>query len=257
MPERDLDGVRAELRRRGYLTHAVERALLQDALRPRATAAALARLALRVGALGGVAVAVALGVGLVAANGGLAASPLDVIVVAAHLYLPAALGVGLGFAILCAVPVVALRLSPQRGVEAVSLATALAAAGGAAAVALWAARARLAEVAAWQVAVLAVAAPLAFAVVARLLYDGFLALAIRLTELVPHGIRLTRRTLVLAAAAVAVVLLAPLVGARPRAPAAPPALPTAPGERVALIGVDGVQPSEVEYLLARGHLPAA
>lgn len=256
MPERDLDSVRAELQQRGYLTHGVERALLQDALRPRATAAALARLALRVGALGGVAVAIALGVGLVAANGGLAASPLDVVVVAAHLYAAAALGVGIAFAILCAVPVVALRLSPQRGVEAVSLATALAAAGGVAAAALWVGRARLAGVAPWQVAVLAVAAPLALAVVARLLYDGFLALAIRLTELVPQGVRLTRRTLVLAAAAVAVALLAPLLAARPRPAAAPAALPMSPGERVALIGIDGVQPSEVEYLLARGDLPA-
>ena len=215
MPERDLASVRAELQRRGYLTHAVERALLQDALRPRATAAALLRLALRVGALAGAAVALALAVGLVAANGGLGSNPLDVLILAAHLYLPAALGVAVAFSVLCAVPVVALRLSPQRGVEAVSLATALAAAGGAAAVALWAGRARLAEVAAWQVAVLAVAAPLALAAVARLLYDGFLALAIRLTELVPRGARLRGRTLALAAAAVAVVLLAPLVAARP------------------------------------------
>jgi hypothetical protein len=257
MPERDLDSVRAELQRRGYLTHAVERALLQDALRPRATAAALARLALRVGALGGVAVAIALGLGLVAANGGLAARPADAAVVAAHLYVPAALGVAIAFALLCAVPLAAVRLSPQRGVETVSLITALAAAAAAAAVALASLRAWLPEAAAWQITVLGAAALLALAAVARLLYDGFLALAIRLTELVPAGIRLTRRGLVLTVAAAAgMALLLPLAAVRPRRAGAPASLPVAPGERVALIGVDGVQASQVEYLMASGDLPA-
>jgi hypothetical protein len=124
------------------------------------------------------------------------------------------------------------------------------------AVALASARAWLPEAAAWQIGVLAAAAPLALAAVARLLYDGFLALAIRVTELVPHAILLTRRAFILTGAAVVgVALLVPFAVARPRRTPAPVSLPVAPGERVALIGVDGVLPSEVEYLLARGDLP--
>ena len=62
----------------------------------------------------------------------------------------------------------------------------------------------------------------------------------------------------LAVVAGCVTLLAAVALFAPHpAPAAPPAaLPTAPGERVALVGVDGVLPGELDYLLARGELPA-
>jgi hypothetical protein len=36
---------------------------------------------------------------------------------------------------------------------------------------------------------------------------------------------------------------------------APAALPTGPGERVALVGIDGVLPAEIDYLMALGELP--
>ncbi|MCB1009595.1 MAG: alkaline phosphatase family protein, partial [Acidobacteria bacterium] len=49
----------------------------------------------------------------------------------------------------------------------------------------------------------------------------------------------------------AVALLAP----GERATAAPGSLPMSPGERVVLIGVDGVLPDEIDYLLAHGDLP--
>src|SRR6202035_1857699 len=47
-----------------------------------------------------------------------------------------------------------------------------------------------------------------------------------------------------------------LVAARPEPPPVLQAIPTAPGERVVLVGIDGVLPAELDYLLALGELPA-
>jgi hypothetical protein len=56
-------------------------------------------------------------------------------------------------------------------------------------------------------------------------------------------------------AAVALLTLPAVVLAR-RGPAeAPAALPTGPGERVLLVGIDGVLPEEIDYLMTLGELP--
>ncbi|HSG38528.1 MAG TPA: hypothetical protein VLE27_02725, partial [Thermoanaerobaculia bacterium] len=67
----DLEGVRSELRRLGYLDHGFERFLLQDALRPRQTASTLLWLTAKVGLLAGMALALALALALAVANGNL------------------------------------------------------------------------------------------------------------------------------------------------------------------------------------------
>ncbi len=51
--------------------------------------------------------------------------------------------------------------------------------------------------------------------------------------------------------------LPPVLSVRRPAPFSPPALPSAPGDRVLLLGIDGVLPEEVDYLLALGDLPDA
>src|SRR5215208_7121010 len=86
----ELEGVRSELRRLGYLGHGFERLLLQDALRPRRPWRTLASLTGRVAALGGLALALVLAFALAAANGNLEASPLDLLPLLVHLFPPLA-----------------------------------------------------------------------------------------------------------------------------------------------------------------------
>ena len=103
------------------------------------------------------------------------------------------------------------------------------------------------------------AAAAAYALV-RLIYQGLLALAIRFTERAPAaGLSAWRwRRWASGAVLAGVLLLAvPVVlAARGVEPPPPPLLPVAPGERVLVIGLDGVLPEEIEYLLRRGDLPA-
>jgi hypothetical protein len=92
----------------------------------------------------------------------------------------------------------------------------------------------------------------------RLLYQGLLALAIRLTDRAPRSRLAVRRYLLPAVAVVALALVAlpAAVAAGRPAVVAPGFLPTVAGERVLLIGIDGVLPGEIDYLLKRGSLPA-
>ncbi len=84
----DLEEVRSELRRLGYLDHGFERFLLQDALRARQPARTLLLLTAKVGLLAGLALALVLALALAVANGNLAASPLDLGVLFLHLFPP-------------------------------------------------------------------------------------------------------------------------------------------------------------------------
>jgi len=88
MADHDIDSVRAELQRLGYLTHGLERLLLQDALRSRTPVRAALRLALRTAPLGGGLLALPLAVGLAAANGNLMQSPFDLAPLVLHVWPP-------------------------------------------------------------------------------------------------------------------------------------------------------------------------
>jgi hypothetical protein len=254
----DLEQVRSELRRLGYLDHGFERFLLQDALRPRRPMRTLLRLGARVALLSGAVLAALLALALSAANGNLTASPLDLPALFLHLFPPIFLVSGLAFLALCGVLLLVLRFHTVRRIESVSLAISLIVGIAVLALALWAARGLLAEGQRSLVVVLAVTAPLAVAILVRLLDQGLLTLAIRFTDAAPQTRRISPRRLGLAILGLGFLLTLPAVlsaGRHEPAPP-PPTLPTAPGERVLLIGIDGVLPEELDYLVRVGDLPA-
>jgi hypothetical protein len=253
----ELERVRTELRRLGYLDHGFERFLLQDALRPRAPLGTVLRLTVRVALLAGGVTAAALALALVAANGGFSAAPLDVAALFLHLFFPISAAAGLGFLALCGLVLLVLRLYHVRRIEAVSLAVAAAAGVSALALVLWGARELVHEGRRPLLIVLAVATPIAVTVLVRLVYQGLLTLAIRFTDSRPQGSLVSRRGLGMAILAAAFLLTIPAVlSARRELPPPPPTLPSAPGDRVLLIGIDGVLPEEADYLMAVGDLPA-
>lgn len=252
----DLDRVRSELRRLGYLDHGFERFLLQDALRPRAPLRTVVYLTARVALLAGGVSAAALALALVAANGGFSSSPLDVAALFLHLFPPISLAAGLGFLALCGVVLLVLRLYPVKRIEAVSLAAAAAAGATALGLILLGGRELVLEGNRTLLVVLGLAAPVAVTVLVRLVYQGLLTLSIRFTHATPHTRLFSRRGMGLAILAAAFLLTVPAVlSARREALLPPPALPTAPGDRVLLLGIDGVLPEELDYLLAVGDLP--
>jgi hypothetical protein len=258
--EAELERARLELRRLGYLDHGLERFLLQDALRPRQPLRTLMLLAAKVGLLTGGVLAAALALALVLANGSFSASPLDLPVLFLHLFPPAAIAAGGAFLALAAAVLAVLHLYPVRRIEAVALATALVAGIAGLALALWEGRAALSDSGPAQRLALAAAAAAAAYALVRLVYQGLLALAIRFTERPPAaGLHAWRwRRWVSGAVLAGVLLLAvPVVlAARDAAVPPPPLLPVGPGERVLVVGLDGVLPEEVEYLLRRGDLKA-
>lgn len=252
----DLDKVRSELRRLGYLDHRFERFLLQDALRPRAPLRTVLFLTTRVALLAGGVTALALALALVAANGGFAASPLDVPALFLHLFPPIFAVAAVGFLALCGVLLLVLRLYHVRRIEAVSLGAAVAAGAVALGLVLWGARGLLGEGHRPLLLVLGLTTPIAVSILVRLVYQGLLTLAIRFTDATPHVRLFSRRGLGLAILAAAFVLTVPAVlSARRQSTPPPPGLPTSPGERVLLLGVDGILPEEADYLLATGDLP--
>jgi hypothetical protein len=258
--EAELERARLELRRLGYLDHGLERFLLQDALRPRQPLRTMALLALKVGLLAGGVLAAALAVALVAANGSVASSPLDLPVLFLHLFPPVAAAAAAAFLALASAVLLVLRFYPVRRIDAVALATALAVGLAGLALALWEARETLAGSGAAQRLALGLGAAAAAYALVRLVYQGLLALAIRFTERAPAaGLLAWRwRRWVSGAVLAGVLLLAvPVVlAARGAEPPPPPLLPVAPGERTLVVGLDGVLPQEAEYLLRRGDLPA-
>ncbi len=252
----DLDAVRSELRRLGYLDRGFERFLLQDALKPRQPARALLGLIVKVGLLAGLALAAALSLALVVANGSLTASPLDLFALVLHLFPPLALATGLAFLALCGVILLVIRLTHVRRIETLSLVVALAAGAGVLALALQLGREVLSEGRLEQVAVLVLATPPVVYLLIKLVYQGLLSLAIRFTEEAPLGRLFSGRWLGLAIVLAVALLTLPAVVLARRAPAvAPVALPTGPGERVLLVGIDGVLPEEIDYLMTLGELP--
>ncbi|HKI04453.1 MAG TPA: hypothetical protein VKK31_20915 [Thermoanaerobaculia bacterium] len=256
-PGHDLEGVRSELRRLGYLDHGFERFLLQDALRPRQPARTLFLLTAKVGLLSGLALALVLSLALTVANGNLTASPLDLAALFLHLFPPISVATGLAFLVLCGVILLVIRLYHVRRIETLSLVVALAAGAGLLAFALRIGQEVLAEGRLPQVILLVIVTPPVVYALIKLVYQGLLTLAIRFTEEAPLGRLFSRRWLGLAILSAIALLTVPAVVSARRAPAGPPAaLPTGPGERVLLIGVDGVLPEEAGYLMALGELPA-
>jgi hypothetical protein len=255
-PGHDLEGVRSELRRLGYLDHRFERFLLQDALRSRQPARTLLLLTAKVGVLSGLALALVLALALAVANGNLSASPLDLVPLFLHLFPPLSLVTGLAFLGLCGVILLVIRLYPVRRIEALALAMAVVAGVAVMAFALRLGVEVLAEGRLWQVGALALVTPPLIYLLVKLVYNGLLTLAIRFTDSTPLGRLFSGRWLGFALLAGAVLLVLPSVlsAHRPQAPA-PAALPTGPGERVALVGIDGVLPAEIDYLVALGELP--
>jgi hypothetical protein len=258
--EAELERARLELRRLGYLDHGLERFLLQDALRPRQPLRTMALLAAKVGLLTGCVLAASLAAGLVLANGSFAASPLDLPVLFVHLFPPASAAAAAAFLALAGAVAAVLHLYPVRRIEAVALATALVAGFAGVGLGLWEGWAALAGSTTVQRLALAAAAAAAAYALVRLVYQGLLALAIRFTERAPAaGLSAWRWRRWVSGAVLAGVLLVavPVVlAARDVEPPPAPLLPVGPGERVLVLGLDGVLPEEIEYLLRRGDLPA-
>jgi hypothetical protein len=258
--EAELERARLELRRLGYLDHGLERFLLQDALRPRQPLRTLTLLTFKVGLLGGGVLAAALAVALAVANGSVSASPLDLPVLFLHLFPPVSAAASAAFLALASAVLLVLRFYPVRRIEAVALATALVAGLAGLALALWEARGTLAQSGRAPRLALALGAAAAAYAVVRLVYQGLLALAILFTARAPSESLLAwrwRRWASGGALAGVLLLAVPVVlAARDIQPPPPPLLPTAPGERALVLGLDGVLPEEAEYLLRHGDLPA-
>ncbi len=257
----ELDRVRGELRRLGYLNHGVERFLLQDALRRQRPLRALAVLALKVGIFTGGGLATAGAVALTAVNGNLTVTPFDLLPLFLHLVVPAVALCSLLFLLLGGSLALVLRLYPVRRIEPLSFSVAVAVGLAGVAVALVAARrsALATDVPGWQLALLGAATLVAAWGLIKIVHHGLLSLAIRWTDHVPRQRIFSRRGVGAVVVVALVLLMLPAVMAsRTGPPSEPPALPIAPGERVLLIGVDGVVPSEMDYLLGPGHdeLPA-
>lgn len=263
----DLDGVRAELRRLGYLDHRFGRFLLQDALRPHRPLRSLLELTARVALLASLLLALVLALALTLVNGNLAATPLDLAVAFLHLLPPTFLASALLFLALGGALIGVLHLFPVRRIEALSLAVAVGVAALALAAALPVVRELGPEGRAWGLALVGLATPLAVVLIVRLLDEGLLSLAIRFASSPARSpasataadrlfSRRSRRAVAAILLAVAAGVVLPALLMHPRPPADEPVgLPTGPGERAVLIGVDGVLPEELDYLRARGELP--
>ena len=252
----DLEQVRSELKRLGYLSHGLERYLLQDALRPQRPARTLAHLTLKVALPAGLVLALAAAFALAAANGNLTATPFDLLALVVHLVPPAVLAAAGAFLALAGVVMLVLRLSHVRRIEALSLAAAVAAVVGLLALAAPRAADLFAGSRPWQVAALAAGLPVVAYVLVKLVNHGLLSLAIRLSDATPRWRLFSRRWASLAVLAAGFLLTLPTVlAARRGTPPPAPALPTTAGERVLLVGIDGVLAQEIDYLLAIGDLP--
>jgi hypothetical protein len=254
----EIEAVRSELQRLGYLSHRVERYLLQDALRPERPLLTVSLLAAKVGVLGGALLALGAALLLAAWNPGMAASPFDLPVLVLHLLPPATLLFGGAFLALAGVLAAALRLRPGLRIDALSLAVGLSGGVALAALALWRGRDLVAPLSWPVVAAMASGGAAAAYLLGRLLYHGLLALAIRLTDRAPRRRAVVRRYVLPAAATVVLaLLLLPAALAAHRPPVvAPGVIPAKTGDRLLLVGIDGVLPEELDYLLARGALPA-
>lgn len=254
--EKRLEEVRGELQRLGYLDRRMERYLLQDAFRPEAPGRTVLLLTSKVAFLTGLPTALVATLGVAAQSGLFETSPFDLLPLFLHLLAPSVLLVGGAFLVLALLLVALLKLTHFRRIEASAFAlAALAAAGSVLLLAFFgrAARASLPD----GLALLALLALPAIGYgVLRTVHDGLLSLAIRLSEDVPEKPLGWRRAMVgIFLAAAFVVGLPILFAVRGESGGDPASLPMARGERVLLIGVDGVLPPELLFLLGEGQLP--
>ncbi|MCB1008923.1 MAG: hypothetical protein KDB94_08510, partial [Acidobacteria bacterium] len=157
---RDLDEVRRELQRRGYLSHRLERFLLQDALRPERPGRALVSLAVKIGLLAGSALALVNASALAAANSLFERSPGDLVALFLHLLPPLAVASGLGFLLVAALFLGLLARLPRRRFEPLRWAAAFAVAATVLAVGVARGWDLLVALPRWQRLVAAVALPL-------------------------------------------------------------------------------------------------
>lgn len=255
--EARLEEVRLELQRLGYLDRRMERYLLQDAFRPEAPGRTVLALTGKVAFLIGLPGALALTLGAAFQAGLFEASPFDVLPLFVHLLPPAVLLLGGAFLLLALLLVALLKLTHFRRLEASAFAlAALAAAATVLGLALLGreARAALPD----GVALLGLLALPAIGYgVLRTVHDGLLSLAIRLAEDAPERPLGWRRALVGIFLAAAFVVGLPIFFAVRAEPAGDPSsLPIGrDGGRVLLVGVDGVLPPELLFLLGEGRLP--
>ncbi|MCH9651856.1 MAG: alkaline phosphatase family protein [Deltaproteobacteria bacterium] len=256
-PRKDLAGARSELQRLGYLNDGFGRFLLQDALRPNQPLRTLLWVPAKIAVAGGVLVSLVLSFALAAVNGNLASSPFDLLPLFLHLFPLAAAALGTTFLLLSGLLVVVLRFYHARRIEVVAFAVALVAGLAAAALVLWRFVDLLPRSSPWLLAPLLIAAPVVAYLLIKVVESGLLGLAIRLTEQTPVQ-RIFSRRWIAAAVLVAMALITlPAVLAVSQDPVSVATnLPSKAGDRVLLVGVDGVLASELEYLLSRGELPS-
>lgn len=251
-----LELARRELQRLGYLSHRVERFLLRDALEPVGEPRALALLALKVGLLAGSLLALANTLALAAANGLLATAPFDLLPLFLHLAPPLVIAAALGFVAVVGGFLFALKLFPRRSLEWLILGVTFLATALLFGWAVLRASDLLFGLPRWQRVVAGVALPLVAVAVAKLLANGLLSIAIRLTRMTPRE-RLVSRPTVLAVTLATLALVSAVAVLLPqRQPTgAPTSMPRTAGERVLLVGLDGILAEEFDYLLAKGSLP--
>ncbi len=253
---RELELARRELQRLGYLSHRVERFLLRDALEPVGEPRALALLAGKVGLLAGMLLALANTLALASANGLLANAPFDLLPLFFHLLPPLVAAAALGFVAVVAGFLFALKLFPRRSLEWLILGVTFVATSLLFGWAVLRAGDLLLGLPRWQRVVAGLALPLVAAAVAKLLANGLLSIAIRLTRMTPRERLVSRKTILTVTLSTLAAVTVVAVALPQRAPAAAPSsLPVAAGEAVALVGLDGVLSEEFDYLLARGGLP--
>lgn len=253
---RELEIARRELQRLGYLSHRVERFLLRDALEPVGDPRALAHLAGKVGLLAGMLLALANTLALAAANGLFAAAPGDLLPLFLHLLPPLVAAAGAGFVAVVAGFLFALKLFPRRSLEWLILGVTFVATALLFGWAIFRASDLLLGLPRWQRVVAGIALPLVAAAVAKLLANGLLSIAIRMTRMTPRERLVSRRTILAVTCSILAIVSAVAFVVPQRTPAATPSsLPKAAGERVLLVGLDGVLAEEFDYLLARGALP--
>ncbi len=253
---RELELARRELQRLGYMSHRVERFLLRDALEPVGEPRALALLAGKVGLLAGMLLAFANTLALASANGLLSASPFDLVPLFLHLLPPLVLASAIGFVFVVGGFLFALKLFPQRSLEWLILGVTFLATSLLFGWAVLRASDLLFGLPRWQRVVAGIALPLVAAAVAKLLANGLLSIAIRLTRMTPRERLVSRQTILTVTFSILALVSAVALLLPQRAPGfAPSSLPTAAGERVVLVGIDGILAEEFDYLLARGALP--
>jgi hypothetical protein len=194
---------------------------------------------------------------LAAANGLFAAAPGDLLPLFLHLLVPLVAAAAAGFVAVVAGFLFALKLFPRRSLEWLILGVTFVATALLFGWAVLRASDLLLGLPRWQRVVAGIALPLVAAAVAKLLANGLLSIAIRMTRMTPRERLVSRRTILAVTGSILAIVSAAAFLVPQRAPAATPSsLPKAAGERVLLLGLDGVLAEEFDYLLARGALPA-